>query len=166
LELAKPRDHSPAQRPHDLRITVNPIVRRSASSVVLATFAVGLLVATILLLGRGAAVAPPRPAGKPDAARLLPPPELSTTVSATGQLTPLRTASGRAVARLHTGWYSVRITVDSTKAGFYLAGPNVHRATSPRSMDLAIWGIHFVRGTYRYMNDNNARATTRVISVY
>jgi hypothetical protein len=60
----------------------------------------------------------------------------------------------------------VRIAVDSLKANFDLVGPNVHRTTTPRSMDLAIWGIHFVPGTYRYMNDEDSGATSHEISVY
>jgi hypothetical protein len=91
---------------------------------------------------------------------------LTATVTPTGQVTALSTQSGHTVTRLPSGWYTVRVAVDSLKANFDLVGPNVHRTTAPRSMDLAFWGVHFVRGTYRYMNDENPGATTHAISVY
>jgi hypothetical protein len=91
---------------------------------------------------------------------------LTATVTPTGQVTALSTPGGRTVTRLRSGWYSVRIAVDSLKANFDLVGPNLHRTSTPRSMDLAIWGVHFVRGTYRYLNDENPGATTHAISVY
>jgi hypothetical protein len=102
----------------------------------------------------------------PHHGRIIPPRQLSAKVTTTGRVTALSTADGRTVKRLPSGWYSVRVAVDSLKANFDLVGPNLHRTSTPRSIDLAIWGIHFVPGTYRYMNDDDPGATTHEISVY
>jgi hypothetical protein len=120
----------------------------------------------------GAQQAPSTPVPRPAAGRVIPPSpgrtphQLSATVTPQGQVTALTAPGGRAVTRLRSGWYSVRIAVDSMKANFDLVGPNVHRKTTPHSMDLAIWGIHFLPGTYRYLNDTDPSATSHEISVH
>jgi hypothetical protein len=42
----------------------------------------------------------------------------------------------------------------------------VHRATLARFTGEALWGIHFLKGTYRYYNDHSVRATLHLVSVY
>lgn len=144
-------------------------MRRLLPWVALAAAVLALIIVA-LLSGGGAhrASSAPTPP-KPVAGRVIPPPatdQLSATVTPTGQVTALSTPGGLAVTRLRSGWYTVRIAVDSLKANFDLVGPNLHRTTTPRSMDLAIWGIHFVPGTYRYMNDADPGASSHEISVY
>ena len=94
-----------------------------------------------------------------------PPPRLTATVSTSGAVS-LTDARGHAVKRLRHGWYTVAIMVNSPNADFHLTGPKVQRVTRPRFTGVAIWGVHFLKGTYRYMSDRGARATRRTISVY
>jgi hypothetical protein len=91
--------------------------------------------------------------------------KLLATVSTTGQVT-LTDSRGRAVTRLHSGWYSIFVTVNAAGADFHLTGPSVDSATKTRVPGVALWGLHLLTGSYRYMNDRDARATTRVLSVY
>jgi hypothetical protein len=67
---------------------------------------------------------------------------------------------------LPSGWYSVLVRVNSTHEDFHLVGPNVDRTTTGNMPSLTLWGIQFVKGTYRYMNDRDTRAAARVFSVY
>ncbi|HEV3093344.1 MAG TPA: hypothetical protein VGY30_02390 [Solirubrobacteraceae bacterium] len=92
--------------------------------------------------------------------------KLLATVSATGGQVTLTDSGGRALTRLRSGWYSVFVTVDATGADFHLTGPSVDSATKAKIPGVALWGIHFLKGTYHYMNDHAARATTHVLSVY
>ncbi len=73
---------------------------------------------------------------------------------------------GRTVTRLRSGWYSVFVTINATGADFHLTGPGVDSATKAKVSGVALWGIHFLKGTYRYMNDHDARTTTHVLSAY
>jgi hypothetical protein len=91
--------------------------------------------------------------------------KLLATVSTTGQVT-LTDSGGHAVTRLRSGWYSIFVTVNAAGADFHLTGPGVDSATKAKIPGVAIWGLHFPKGTYRYMNDRDARATTHVLSVY
>jgi len=93
------------------------------------------------------------------------PPKLTATVSASS--VALTTASGRSVSRLPSGWYTIAVHLDSGDADFHLIGPNVER-TASASGSIALWGVHLLKGTYRYMDDRNGRgrASTHVISVY
>jgi hypothetical protein len=91
--------------------------------------------------------------------------KLFATVSTTGEVT-LTDSSGHTVTRLRSGWYSIFVTVNTAGADFHLSGPSVDSATKAKIPGVAIWGIHFPKGTYRYMNDHDARATTHVLSVY
>lgn len=92
--------------------------------------------------------------------------KLLATVSTTGHQVTLTDSGGRAVTRLRSGWYSIFVTVNATGADFHLTGPSVDSATKARVPGVALWGLHLLKGTYRYMNDRDARATTRVLSVY
>lgn len=91
--------------------------------------------------------------------------KLLATVSTTGQVT-LTDPGGHTVTRLRSGWYSIFVTVNAAGADFHLTGPGVDSATKAKIPGVAIWGLHFPKGTYRYMNDRDARATTHVLSVY
>jgi hypothetical protein len=59
------------------------------------------------------------------------------------------------------------VSVNASNADFHLTGPTVQRTASAFG-SVSIWGVHFVKGTYRYMNDRSgsARTSTHVISVY
>lgn len=119
----------------------------------------------VVLALTGAASAP---AGLAQPARVVrngPPPRLTATVSASGAVS-LTEARGHVVKRLRNGWYTVAIMVNSPNADFHLTGPKVQRVTRPRFTGVAIWGLHFLKGTYRYMSDRRVRATRRTISVY
>jgi hypothetical protein len=155
-------------------------MRRLLPWVALATVVLALILALVLGTDGGRKASSPTAARgadgviSPPSGRTLPTPHgriipssrLTATVTPAGQVTALSTASGETVTRLHAGWYSLRIAVDSLNANFDLVGPNLHRTSTPRSMDLAIWGIHLVPGTYRYMNDEDPGATSHEISVY
>jgi hypothetical protein len=91
--------------------------------------------------------------------------KLLATVSTTGQVT-LTDSGGHTVTRLRSGWYSIFVTVNAAGADFHLIGPSVASATKAKIPGVAIWGLHLPKGTYRYMNDRDARATTHVLSVY
>ena len=91
--------------------------------------------------------------------------KLLATVSTTGQVT-LTDSGGHTVTRLHSGWYSIFVTVNAAGADFHLTGPSVDSATKAKIPGVAIWGLHLPKGTYRYMNDRDARATMHVLSVY
>jgi len=93
------------------------------------------------------------------------PPKLTATVSTSGQVS-VTASTGRAVTRLHNGWYTVGVTVDSPSANFHLVGPRVQRATRANFTGVAVWGVHFLKGAYRYLSDRDVRATTHVITVY
>lgn len=97
-----------------------------------------------------------------------PPPtnKLLATVSTTGGQVTLTDSGGRAVTRLRSGWYTIFVTVNAKGADFHLTGPSVDSATKARIPGVALWGIHFLKGTYNYMNDRDAPATTHVLSVY
>jgi hypothetical protein len=99
-------------------------------------------------------------------ARRTAPPKLIATVTASGQVT-LTTPSGRSVTVLPSGWYTVRVRVNSSSADFCLTGPTVRHATHTHFTGEAIWGVHFIKGTYRYNNacGDGSHATMHVISV-
>jgi hypothetical protein len=99
---------------------------------------------------------------KPKSVSQAVPPKLTATVSGRGQVT--LSSDGRAVTRLRRGLYTVLVRVDSSDAGFRLTGPGVDHRTGPHFVGLALWGVHFVRGTYRYTDDRGS--TGHVVSVY
>jgi hypothetical protein len=92
--------------------------------------------------------------------------KLLATVSATGSEATLTDSGGHTLTRLRRGWYTVFVTVNAAGADFHLTGPNVDSATKAKIPGVALWGIHFLKGTYRYMNDHDRRATTHAVSVY
>lgn len=92
--------------------------------------------------------------------------KLLATVSATGREVTLTDSGGHTITRLRSGWYTVFVTVNAAGADFHLTGPSVDSATKAKIPGVALWGIHFLKGTYRYMNDHDARATTHVLSAY
>jgi hypothetical protein len=103
---------------------------------------------------------------KSEPTRLSTPPELTATVNGPGQVA--LTSNGHPVTRLHSGVYTVLVTVDSSNADFHLTGPGVDHTTGAHFVGLALWGVHFVKGTYSYTDNRSAsaRMTTHVISVY
>jgi hypothetical protein len=93
------------------------------------------------------------------------PTKLLARVETSGQVA-LTTSAGRAITHLRSGWYTIFVTVNAAGADFHLAGPSVDSATKAKIPGVALWGIHLLKGTYRYMNDRDARATTHVLSVH
>lgn len=94
-----------------------------------------------------------------------PPTRLLAVVSTTGHVT-LTTSKGRPVTRLPSGWYTVLVRVNSTHADFHMIGPSVSSTTRTGVPSLALWGVHLIKGMYRYMNDQNARGAAHVFFVY
>jgi hypothetical protein len=92
--------------------------------------------------------------------------KLLATVGTTGGKVMLTNPGGSAITRLRSGWYTIFVTVNAAGADFHLTGPSVDSATKARIPGVALWGVHLLKGTYRYMNDHDARATTHVLSVY
>ena len=92
--------------------------------------------------------------------------KLLATVSTTDGEATLTDSGGRPITRLPSGWYTIFVTVNAAGADFHLSGPSVDSATKAKIPGVALWGVHLLKGTYRYMNDHDARATTRVLSVY
>jgi hypothetical protein len=92
--------------------------------------------------------------------------KLLATVSTTGAEVTLTDSSGHALRRLRRGWYTIFVTVNAAGADFHLNGPSVNSDTKSKVPGVALWGIHLLKGTYRYMNDHDARTTTHVLSVY
>ncbi len=92
--------------------------------------------------------------------------KLLATVSPTGREVTLTDSHGRAVTRLPSGWYSIFVSVNARGADFHLSGPGVDSATKAKIPGVALWGIHLLKGTYRYSNDRDAHAGAHVLSVY
>jgi len=95
------------------------------------------------------------------------PPKLIATVTASGQVT-LTAPNGHPVTRLPSGWYTVLVRVNSSNADFHLTGPTVRQTTRTHFTGEALWGVHFIVGTYRYENahSGSSHATMHLISVY
>jgi hypothetical protein len=92
--------------------------------------------------------------------------KLLAKVSTTGGEVTLTDSGGRTITRLRSGWYTIFVTVNAAGADFHLTGPSVDSVTKAKIPGVALWGVHLPKGTYRYMNDHDARATTHVLSVY
>jgi hypothetical protein len=93
------------------------------------------------------------------------PTRLDATVASTGQVT-LTSSRGRAISKLPSGTYTIVVRVNSTHADFHLTGPNINRTSKAGVASLGLWGVQLVRGTYRYTNDRDPRATAHVVTVY
>jgi hypothetical protein len=121
-----------------------------------------LVAGVLLTVGLAASTGRQQPVRKTTA-----PPKLTATVSASGEVT-LTTSDGRALTRLPSGRYTVLVSVNSGDADFHLTGPAVNHATHAHFIGVALWGVHFVKGTYRYTNDRgpHGAGTTHVVSVY
>lgn len=116
--------------------------------------------------GAAKQAAAPKAAASKTAEEPAPTNKLLATVSTTGREVTLTDSGGRAITHLRSGWYTIFVTVNTTGADFHLTGPSVDSATKAKISGVALWGIHFLKGTYRYMNDRDARVTTHVLSVY
>jgi hypothetical protein len=92
------------------------------------------------------------------------PPKLTATVSSTNRVS-LTNSHGLTVRTLKAGWYTLLIRIETRAADFHIVGPNTNRRTSKRFLGDELWGVHFVRGTYRYMTDARATVTTHRVSV-
>jgi hypothetical protein len=92
------------------------------------------------------------------------PSKLTATVSSANRVS-LTNSHGLTVHTLKAGWYTLLIRVETRAADFHIVGPNTNRRTSKRFLGDELWGVHFVRGTYRYMTDAKATATTHRVSV-
>jgi hypothetical protein len=93
------------------------------------------------------------------------PPRLTATLRASGAVT-LTNANGQPVTALQTGRYTLAINVESTHGDFRMIGPMINRATRPHFSGVVLWGLHLVKGTYRYLNDRSgAHPVTHVIAV-
>jgi hypothetical protein len=140
---------------------VNRAVRQLAAPAILAI--VGAVLAFVAG-GCGSASSPP---ASRKTAKSSPPAtnKLLATVNIAGQVT-LTTSNGHTFARLHNGWYTVFVRINSTRADFHLTGPSVSSATKVGVPGVALWGLHLLKGTYHYMNDRDAHAATHVFYVY
>jgi len=92
------------------------------------------------------------------------PPTLSGTVAPNGSVI-LKNSRGVPVTHLTPGWYTVSIAVETRKADFHVVGPDTNKATAKKFEGDVLWGVHFVKGTYRYMSDSNVRGTTHTVKV-
>ena len=92
--------------------------------------------------------------------------KLLATISTTGGEATLTDSGGHSITRLQSGWYTIFVTVNAAGADFHLTGPSVDSATKAKVPGVALWGVHLLKGIYRYMNDHDAPATTHVLSVY
>jgi hypothetical protein len=99
-----------------------------------------------------------------EAGKVIPPPKLSADVGPSGELS-LKGPRRRPVRSLPAGWYTVNLQDRSAAAQFHLFGPATNMASGLRFRGGAQWGVHFVRGTYRYTNDLPRRSTTRSFKV-
>jgi hypothetical protein len=124
-------------------------MKRSVSSVALATGVAALLSPTLAL------------AAKPKVGP--PPPMLFASVGTPSQLS-LHDAHGKTVVRLKSGWYTLEIKDTSSTEGFSLSGPGTKKATPSHFLGAAIWGVHLLQGTYSYAAEG-AKTTTRSFSV-
>jgi hypothetical protein len=125
-----------------------------------------LAFAVVLALGAAAVVLVGAAKKAEPARNRTAPPKLIATVTASGQVT-LTTLNGQPVTVLSSGWYTVRVRVNSSSADFCLTGPTVRHTTRTHFTGEAIWGVHFIKGTYRYENacGGGSHATTHVVSV-
>lgn len=92
--------------------------------------------------------------------------KLLATVSTTGGEATLTDSRGHTITSLRSGWYTIFVTVNAARADFHLTGPSVDSVTKAKIPGVALWGVHLLKGTYRYMNDHDAPVTTHLLSVY
>jgi hypothetical protein len=90
------------------------------------------------------------------------PPKLRATVNLQGRVT-LKDAAGTVVKRLRPGWYTIIVTVDSRGTNFQLAGPGVTKTTPKGFVGVALWGVHFAKGTYTYRTNLPDAVKQRVV---
>jgi hypothetical protein len=93
------------------------------------------------------------------------PPRLTVVLSSTGAVS-LKNAQGQPVTELSSGRYTLSISVESKHGDFRLTGPMIDRRTRPHFSGVVLWGVHLVKGTYRYLNDESgSHPTVHVINV-
>jgi hypothetical protein len=92
-----------------------------------------------------------------------PPTKLVGSVAETGKVA-LKTPAGAAVARLHSGWYSVTVRNNSTGHAFRLVGPGVDLLTKSVP-GVTLWGVNLLKGTYHYMSVGGPHTSVQTLSV-
>jgi len=93
------------------------------------------------------------------------PPQLSALLSSSGEVS-VTNSDGQPITQLASGHYTLSINVESPSGDFRLIGPGFQRRTRPHFTGIVLWGIHFLKGTYRYLDgDARKHATVHVISV-
>jgi hypothetical protein len=93
------------------------------------------------------------------------PPRLSGLLSPAGEVS-LTDSNGQPITHLQSGRYTLSINVESADGNFRLIGPQIRRRTRPHFTGIVLWGVNFVKGTYRYLNQAAGKhATVHVISV-
>ncbi len=93
------------------------------------------------------------------------PPRLSADLSPSGAVS-LTNSAGQPVTVLPSGRYTLSIDVEASHGDFRLIGPMIRRRTRPHFSGVVLWGLHLVKGTYRYLNDESgAHPTVHVINV-
>ena len=84
------------------------------------------------------------------------PPRLLGRLNSAGTVT-LTYAAGQPVTTLQSGRYTLSLSIESKRGDFHLVGPMIKRRTRPRFTGIVLWGVHFVKGTYRYLNDKDGK---------
>lgn len=97
-------------------------------------------------------------AADPPKRKIVPPPQLTATVTAKPSTTLTLRPKALRVQRLKASWYTLTIRDLSAKQNFHLTGPGVNRRTGVQFRGIAIWGVHLRPGVYRYRSD---RASTQ-----
>jgi hypothetical protein len=93
------------------------------------------------------------------------PPQLSALLSSSGDVS-ITNSDGQPVTHLASGHYTLSINVESPSGDFRLIGPGFRRRTRPHFTGIVLWGLHLLKGTYRYLDGAaGKRASVHVISV-
>ncbi len=92
------------------------------------------------------------------------PPRLTALLNSSGEVR-VTDSSGQLVTHLTSGRYTVAVSVESPNGDFHLSGPDFKRRTRPHFTGIVLWGVHFVHGTYHYLNDQSRSHASYVITV-
>jgi len=92
------------------------------------------------------------------------PPRLTARLNSSGEVS-LTDSNGQPVTHLTSGRYTVAVNVESPSGDFHLTGPLFKRRTRPHFTGIVLWGVHFVHGTYHFLNDESRTHAAYVITV-
>lgn len=92
------------------------------------------------------------------------PPRLTARLNSSGEVS-MTDSNGQPVTHLTSGRYTVAVNVESPSGDFHLTGPLFKRRTHPHFTGIVLWGVHFVHGTYHYLNDQSRTHSAYVITV-